>query len=117
MNTAHSLPVCIEDCHQLLLWLIPLIDQLPRQRRFTLGERIERHSLHVLQLLTQAAYQRNKAQMLEEANAELAVVRHLWRLTFELKHIALPRYQHGAKQINHIGQQIGAWKKAHEKAR
>ena len=33
-------PQAVEDCHQLLLWLIPLLDQFPRQRRFTLGERL-----------------------------------------------------------------------------
>ena len=35
------LPRVIDDCHGLLRWLIPLLDQFPRSRRFTLGERLE----------------------------------------------------------------------------
>jgi hypothetical protein len=34
-------PHAVQSCHELLLWLLPLLDKLPRVRRFTLGERIE----------------------------------------------------------------------------
>ena len=34
-NTPHA----VQSCHDLLLWLIPLLDKFPRSRRFTLGER------------------------------------------------------------------------------
>ena len=33
-----SLPQVIDDCHELLKWLVPLLDKFPRARRFTLGE-------------------------------------------------------------------------------
>ena len=36
--TDNTLPKVIDDCHELLKWLIPLLDQFPRARRFTLGE-------------------------------------------------------------------------------
>ncbi|MGD0961395.1 MAG: hypothetical protein ABSB19_16420 [Methylomonas sp.] len=36
-----QLPVAIQDCHQLLVWIIPQLDQFPRARRFTLGEKLE----------------------------------------------------------------------------
>ena len=38
---APNTPKAVDDCHQLLLWLIPKIDQFLRLRRFTLGERLE----------------------------------------------------------------------------
>ena len=37
-----SIPRVVDDCHELLKWLIPQLDKFPRNRRFTLGERIER---------------------------------------------------------------------------
>ena len=40
-TTDTTLPQVIDDCHELLKWLIPLLDQFPRTRRFTLGERLE----------------------------------------------------------------------------
>ena len=33
-----TLPKVIDDCHELLKWLIPVLDKFPRSRRLTLGE-------------------------------------------------------------------------------
>ncbi|WP_367154612.1 hypothetical protein [Methylomonas sp. HYX-M1] len=38
---ANTTPVAVHDCHQLLAWIIPQLDQYPRARRFTLGEKLE----------------------------------------------------------------------------
>ena len=40
MSVRDQLPVAISDCHQLLGWLIPQLDQFLRVRRFTLGEKL-----------------------------------------------------------------------------
>lgn len=69
-------PKAVQDCHDLLLWIIPLPDQIPRNRRFTLGERIESGILQVLELLAEAAYSRGgKAALLQHANLQLMVCR------------------------------------------
>ena len=49
-------PRAVQDCHDLLRWLIPHLDKFPRARRFTLGERLETALLDVLAELTDAAY-------------------------------------------------------------
>ena len=89
-------PRAVQSCHELLAWLIPLLDQFPRSRRFTLGERLESGLLAVLEALVEAAYSRDKRAALARANLRLAVNRHLWRLALELKVINLKRYEHGA---------------------
>jgi hypothetical protein len=38
-------PEAVHACHELIRWLIPQLDKLPRLRRFTLGERLERTRL------------------------------------------------------------------------
>jgi len=106
---ASSVPQAVQSCHELLLWLIPQLDKFPRSRRFTLGERIEGGLLEVLELLVEAAYQRNKEASLRRANLQLEVVRHLWRLAHELKVMASRQYEHGAKLIDDLGRQIGGW--------
>ena len=55
-TTDTTLPQVIDDCHELLKWLIPLLDQFPRTRRFTLGERLESGLLAVLEECVDAAY-------------------------------------------------------------
>ncbi|MEZ5595535.1 MAG: diversity-generating retroelement protein Avd [Pseudomonadales bacterium] len=99
----------VETCHECLQWIIPLLDQFPRNRRFTLGERIEAGLLNVLELLLEAAYTREKSRSLAAANRRLAVVRHLWRLCVELKVIPLNRYEHGTGLFLDLGRQIGGW--------
>lgn len=105
-------PPVVQACHDFLLWLVPTLDHFPRNRRFTLGERLESGLLQVLELLVEAAYHPRKAPLLTAANRKLAVLRHLWRLCHELEVISTKRYEHGARFIESIGRQVGAWRKA-----
>ncbi len=108
-NVNKTLPQAVQDCHNLVVWLIPQLDKFPRNRRFTLGERIETAILEVLETLVEAAYSRERRPLLKQANIRLAVVRHLWRAAYELKVISVKRFEHGAKLINELGKQIGGW--------
>jgi hypothetical protein len=111
VNTTQNLPKAVQDCHELLLWLIPQLDKFPRVRRFTLGERLESGILAVLELIVEAAYRKDKLALLRAANRKLAVVRHLWRLAYELQVIPVKRFKHGAQLLDGLGSQIGAWQK------
>ena len=110
--TANSLPKAVQDCHNLLIWLIPLLDNFPRNRRFTLGERLESGMLEILELLVEAAYVKNKRDLLKRANSRLAVIRHLWRIANELQTIPDNRYEHGARLLEDLGKQVGGWLKS-----
>jgi len=105
-------PQAVNACHDLLLWIIPQLDKLPRVRRFTLGERIENGLLDVLEQLTDAAYSRAKAETLRQANLRLDRVRHLWRLGHELKALPTRPYGHGAQLLEDLGRQVGAWRRS-----
>ena len=107
----NTLPKAVQDCHQLLVWMIPLLDDFPRNRRFTLGERLEVRLIDILELLVEAAYAKIKYDVLRRANLRLAVVRHLWRMAHELKTISAKRYAHGAQLLEDLGKQIGGWLK------
>jgi hypothetical protein len=109
MPPANKTPQAVQCCHELLAWLIPLLDQFPRHRRFTLGERLESGFLLILECLVEAAYSRDKQAALQQANRRLAVNRHLWRLAMELKVINLKRYEHGIRLMDDLGRQIGGW--------
>lgn len=104
-------PQAVHDCHDLLAWMVPHLDKFPRLRRFTLGERIESGLIEVLERLVEAAYSRDKELPLKAANLRLDVLRHLWRLCFELKVIPLQRYDHGALLMENLGRQVGGWRR------
>ncbi len=109
-----KIPQAVDDIHQLILWLVPVIEQFPRNRRFTLGERLESRLLKMLESLVGAAYSANKRAQLKHANLDLEVCRHLWRLAWELKCISTRRYEHGAGLMLDLGRQIGGWIRAQQ---
>jgi len=111
MKNKDNTPKAVQDCHDLLAWIIPHLDKFPRLRRYTLGERIETTLLNVLEDLLEATWSRNKAQPLTHANRQLDMVRHLWRLAHTLRAIPLRSYEHGVKLMPTLGKQIGGWKK------
>jgi hypothetical protein len=104
-------PHAVQACHELLLWLLPQLDKLPRVRRFTLGERIESTLLEVLEALVEAAYSAGGAKQaaLKRANLRLEVARHLWRLCHESQLVPTRRYEHGAQLMDDVGRQVGGW--------
>ncbi len=110
----NTLPKAVQDCHNLIVWLIPLLDNFPRNRRFTLGERLESGMLEILECLVEAAYVKNKRDQLKRANMRLAVIRHLWRIAYELQTIPAKRYEHGARLLEDLGKQVGGWLKSVE---
>jgi hypothetical protein len=106
---ADTTPQAVQACHALLVWMIPQLDKFPRLRRFTLGERIERAVLEVLELLVEAAFSRSKRVPLQQANLRLEVLRHLWRAAHELQVLPTRRYEHGARLMDDLGRQVGGW--------
>ncbi|BBA32746.1 hypothetical protein sS8_0781 [Methylocaldum marinum] len=68
---ADTTPKAVDDCHELLRWIIPRLDKFPRSRRFTLGERIETGLLDVLEALTAAAYRQDKRLWQDLANRRI----------------------------------------------
>ncbi len=108
-HLAPSTPKAIEDCRGILLWLIPLLDKFPRNRRFTLGERLESRLLTVLETLVSAAYSKQKAVLLQQANRDLEVCRHLWRLCYDLQLVSVKRYEYGSGLLLELGKQVGGW--------
>ncbi len=102
----------VQRCHELLCWMIPLLDKMPRNRRFTLGGRLEDGLLYILQQVSEAAYSKQKSSILGRANSRLQAVRHLWRIAYELKVIPQGRYAHGAGLMEELGRQIGGWQRS-----
>ena len=107
-NTTNP-PRAVQLCHETLLWVVPVLDKFPRNRRFTLGERIESGLLNVLADLVDASYSKKNQTSLRAANKALSVVRHCWRLAMELGTVSQRQYQHGAKLLVELGRQIGGW--------
>src|ERR1019366_9699538 len=103
----------LEAMYQLLVWLIPTIDNFPRAQKFVLGDRIETVALDVLDHLITATFTKSRESALAGANLGLDRLRFLLRLSQDLRLLGMERYEHAARGIDDIGRMIGGWKKAH----
>lgn len=69
--------------------------------------------LNVLSLLIEATYaNRGKLKLLTHINTQLTVLRHLWRLSFELTVIAIAKkqYNYGSQLLVTLGNKLVAGK-------
>lgn len=114
MKSTPSTPKALQDCHALIGWMVPQIDKFPRLRRHSLGAHIEEGLLYVLERLVEATYTRSRQAPLHAANLKLEVIRHLWRLAFELQAVSIKSWEHGAGLMIDLGRQVGGWVKASE---
>lgn len=105
---ARDLPV-IQKTYDLVKWYVPILNRLPRNHRFTLGERIINELYDLLEGLIEARYSRNKLATLEKLNIRLDLLRHQTRLLLDFELMKTDRYEYVGKLINDIGTDLGGW--------
>lgn len=108
MSGAQELPI-IQKTYDLVLWAVPLLNKLPRNYKFALGDRIQATLYSFLEGLIRARYAREKISLLENLNAELDVVRYQFRLCHDLALVDVRRYEYASRAINDIGRNLGGW--------
>lgn len=99
----------IAKMYDLLKWLMPVVSRFPKDKRYTLGQRLENKLLDILELLLCANYSKDKLNLLKKANLELECCRYLIRLSCDLRFINLKRYEFISQQVNEIGRMVGGW--------
>jgi hypothetical protein len=102
-------PKVITHAYDFIKWAIPHIAKLPRNQRYTFGERIESKLFRLLELLIEAQYSKDKANLLKRANLEIEQLRFLYRLNYDLLMINLKTYELSSKHLMDIGVQVGGW--------
>ena len=102
-----ELPI-IQKCYDLIKWYVPILNRLPRNHKFLLGDRII--SLYdLLDNLIKARYERNKLSRLEGLNSQLDILRHQTRLLLDFELMSTRRYQYAGELLNAIGNDLGGW--------
>lgn len=104
----------IQKTYELLLYLIPQLQKLPRSQKFLLADRVETKVLDVLDFCISAYYspRNEKPLLLKKANLLLEQLRYLVRLIHDLKLINYDRYGIISEKVDEIGRMIGGWTKS-----
>jgi hypothetical protein len=106
--TPPDLPV-IQKTYDLVKWYVPILNRLPRDHRFTLGERIINGLYDLLEGLILARYSPNKLEILQKLNTRLDLLRHQTRLLLDFSLLETKRYEYVGKLMHDIGTELGGW--------
>lgn len=111
-----DLPI-VQKTYDLVKWYVPILNKLPRDHKFLLGDRIITGLYELLEGLILARYSSEKLPRLKALNGRLDLLRHQTRLLFEFELMSSDRYKHVSQLIDGIGQELGGWmRQQHQKA-
>lgn len=103
-----ELPI-IQKTYDLIKWYVPILNRLPREHRFQLGDRMVEGLYELLERLILARYQREKLAQLQAINSKLDVLRYQTRLLLDFNLLSHKRYQYVGQMIHAIGTELGGW--------
>jgi len=102
----------ITKIYDFILWSQGHISKFPRDKRFVLGERMERTLYDILDAAIEAKYSREKKAILVRANIMIERLRFQFRLAKDSNTLALGSYEFAARSIDAIGREVGGWIKS-----
>ncbi len=109
-----NLPI-IQKSYDLVKWYIPILNRLPRDHKFMLGNRIIGNLYDLLEGLILAQYRKDKLDQLRALNGRLDLIRHQTRLLLEFELMDARRYKYVSELINGIGNHLGGWIKQQQR--
>src|SRR5215813_14617182 len=115
MERAQEL-IVVTKTYDLIVWSCQHTSRFPRNHRFVLGERLERHLYDLLETLVRARYTRQRQALLEQANLTLEILRFQVRLAKDLQCLKVNSYGFASQAIDEIGRLVGGWLKSSHKA-
>jgi hypothetical protein len=98
-------------------WTFDRTAGIPKNQRFTFGQRIDAHSLDIMELIVRAVFSKEKQDLLHEINHRLELLRVLWRLVQRRGWISLRQLHFLEGKIDETGRMIGGWVKQIEGVR
>lgn len=107
----------LQKVYLLLKEVIPEINRFPKNQKFTLGDRLQNQISDLLEAFIKAYYKpkSEKLPLLREANIQLEIIRHYFRLGFDLGLYNSLKYNYFAEKLQEIGKMTGGWLNSLEK--
>jgi hypothetical protein len=99
----------IQKTYDLIKWYVPILNRLPKNHRFLLGDRMVTGLYDFLEQLIKARFEKNKLARLEDLNSQLAILRYQTRLLLDFQQMEVRRFEYVSKLINEIGTELGGW--------
>ena len=105
-------PVVLVKWYDYTKLLLERVENFPKSQRFVLGQRLIGQAMDVLDLLVEASYARDKAEILATANRKMEVLRWTVRMAKDRKLFTAAQFEFSARALNECGRTIGGWLKS-----
>lgn len=107
----------IQKMYDLILWIYPLVNRIPKSHRMILGRQLEELAISILIFMIRANKTRgSNRQMLQlQISDDLDCLRILVRLCKDLRFMSIAQYRNTAERLNEIGKMLYGWRKAGER--
>lgn len=105
--------IIYQKFYDLVVWLIPVINKIPKSHRLVLGKHMEELCILILLLLVKANKSTGQTRTAMQINIsdELDSLRILIRLNKDLRFMSIKQYSSAAEKLNEIGRMLSGWMK------
>jgi len=106
--TTSELPI-VQKTYDLIKWYVPILNRLPRDHKFGLGDRMVVVLYELLEGLIAARYARNKLDILQPLSGKLDILQYQTRLLVDFQLMEVKRYEHVSRLLDDLGRQLTGW--------
>ncbi len=93
-------------------WTLGMVENFPKNARFSVASRISDLALDTLELVIEAIYTKQRQPILDRINLVLEKQRVLFRLSHQRRYISTRQYRHVSEAIDEAGRMVGGWRKS-----
>ena len=103
-----ELPI-VQKTYDLIKWYVPILNRLPRDHKFCLGDRMVAALYDLLEGFVTARYARNKLAILQPLSGKLDILQYQTRLLLDFQLMEVKRYEYVSRRIDELGRQLTGW--------
>jgi hypothetical protein len=103
-----ELPI-IQKTYDLIQWYVPILNRLPRDHKFGLGDRMIVTLYDLLEALVTARYVPQKLPILQPLSSKLDLLQYQTRLLLDFQLMEVQRYEYASRLIDDLGRQLTGW--------
>lgn len=111
MGLFYDLPV-FKATYDILLELFLLVQKMPREHKFTLGEQVKNECLEIFLDIYQANTVADKRDFLKNATLHLLKLRVMLRICNDLRLMNMERFMKLNEQVENVSRQLAGWVKS-----
>jgi hypothetical protein len=110
MSFQNDAPI-IQKVYDFYRELYLAVEKMPKKDKYTLGEKTQKATLELLELLIAASYfsKSGKSSLLNKASIRLDLLKLIVRLSHAVNAIPMKKYLLLEEKLQEIGKMLGGW--------